>query len=196
MFNNLANYLLGYNVMQSSKDEEICQPETSNISLLRLRTVEVEDSDWLLVNNGEMEDSDENDLLVQKSSPLISSRKTSRSESVSSLPCLSMDESWFVTPPPCFTLSGPIVIETSSLENLLIEHPSMSVYHHRSPPQHLTRSTSSVQSEEINQQPVQALRSNNRNQPIHLLQKQQHILCLELKASCKVSKHLNLRPCE
>lgn len=35
----------------------------------------------------------------------------------------SMDESWFVTPPPCFTSTEPINVETSPLENLLIEHP-------------------------------------------------------------------------
>lgn len=40
-----------------------------------------------------------------------------------------MDESWFVTPPSCFTSQGPVNMETSPLENLLIEHPSMSVYH-------------------------------------------------------------------
>ncbi|XP_029467081.1 tumor protein p53-inducible nuclear protein 2 isoform X2 [Rhinatrema bivittatum] len=44
-------------------------------------------------------------------------------------PC-SMDESWFVTPPPCFTAEGPgpVSVESSPLEDLLIEHPSMSVY--------------------------------------------------------------------
>lgn len=48
----------------------------------------------------------------------------------------SLEESWFVTPPPCFTgrSSQPILLETSPLENLLIEHPSMSVYAHHSPP--------------------------------------------------------------
>jgi len=39
-----------------------------------------------------------------------------------------MDESWFVTPPPCFTYTNPINIETTPFENLLIEHPSMSVF--------------------------------------------------------------------
>lgn len=41
-----------------------------------------------------------------------------------------MEESWFVTPPPCFT-AGDLTtneVETSPMENLLIEHPSMSVY--------------------------------------------------------------------
>ena len=46
-----------------------------------------------------------------------------------------LEESWFVTPPPCFTGRGKnIQLETSPLENLLIEHPSMSVYAHHSPP--------------------------------------------------------------
>uniref|UniRef100_V9L4J7 Tumor protein p53 inducible nuclear protein 2 n=1 Tax=Callorhinchus milii TaxID=7868 RepID=V9L4J7_CALMI len=41
-----------------------------------------------------------------------------------------LEESWFVTPPPCFTAEGqePGEVEISPLENLLIEHPSMSVY--------------------------------------------------------------------
>lgn len=46
-----------------------------------------------------------------------------------------MEESWFVTPPPCFnSLSQPIMIETTPLENLLIEHPSMSVFGPSLPP--------------------------------------------------------------
>uniref|UniRef100_A0A1A7XUA7 Tumor protein p53 inducible nuclear protein 1 n=2 Tax=Iconisemion striatum TaxID=60296 RepID=A0A1A7XUA7_9TELE len=51
------------------------------------------------------------------------------------LDACSLEESWFVTPPPCFTGHGkqPILLETSPLENLLIEHPSMSVYAHHSP---------------------------------------------------------------
>ncbi|KAF0032015.1 hypothetical protein F2P81_016570 [Scophthalmus maximus] len=52
------------------------------------------------------------------------------------LDACSLEESWFVTPPPCFTgsCSQPVHLEASPLENLLIEHPSMSVYAHRSPP--------------------------------------------------------------
>lgn len=47
----------------------------------------------------------------------------------------SLEESWFITPPPCFTGHGsePVLLETSPLENLLIEHPSMSVYAHHTP---------------------------------------------------------------
>ncbi|XP_013782345.1 tumor protein p53-inducible nuclear protein 1-like [Limulus polyphemus] len=39
-----------------------------------------------------------------------------------------MEGSWYITPPPCFTAGGPVHVEISPLENLLIEHPSMSVY--------------------------------------------------------------------
>ncbi|XP_017342451.2 tumor protein p53-inducible nuclear protein 2 isoform X1 [Ictalurus punctatus] len=41
-------------------------------------------------------------------------------------PC-GLDESWFITPPPCFTVEGAPA-EASPMEDLLIEHPSMSVY--------------------------------------------------------------------
>ena len=42
----------------------------------------------------------------------------------------SMEESWLVTPPPCFTAGGasPEHLQASPMEDLLIEHPSMSVY--------------------------------------------------------------------
>lgn len=41
-----------------------------------------------------------------------------------------LEESWYITPPSCFNASQPhsSILETSPLENLLIEHPSMSVY--------------------------------------------------------------------
>ncbi|XP_072317306.1 tumor protein p53-inducible nuclear protein 1 [Eucyclogobius newberryi] len=45
-----------------------------------------------------------------------------------SLEAGSLEESWFVTPPACFTRAQPLPLEPSPLENLLIEHPSMSVY--------------------------------------------------------------------
>lgn len=39
----------------------------------------------------------------------------------------SWQKSWYLAPPPCFTRSAPSP-STNPLENLLIEHPSMSVY--------------------------------------------------------------------
>ncbi|XP_069740356.1 tumor protein p53-inducible nuclear protein 2 isoform X2 [Narcine bancroftii] len=54
---------------------------------------------------------------------------SSNSSPLQTSPC-TLAESWFVTPPPCFTAEGQdeIQVESSPLENLLIEHPSMSVY--------------------------------------------------------------------
>lgn len=63
------------------------------------------------------------------SSPHSPSDCVSRSMPSQPDPCL-MDESWFVTPPPCFTAEGPnpVSMESNPMEDLLIEHPSMSVY--------------------------------------------------------------------
>ncbi|XP_061487601.1 tumor protein p53-inducible nuclear protein 2 isoform X1 [Rhineura floridana] len=63
------------------------------------------------------------------SSPHTLSDRVSRSMPSQPDPCL-MDESWFVTPPPCFTAEGPdpVSMESNPMEDLLIEHPSMSVY--------------------------------------------------------------------
>ncbi|KAG7469985.1 hypothetical protein MATL_G00134660 [Megalops atlanticus] len=59
------------------------------------------------------------------------------------LEACSLEESWFITRPPCFTASGqaPVLLETSPLENLLIEHPSMSVYAVHAPRRALRDST-------------------------------------------------------
>lgn len=48
-------------------------------------------------------------------------------KSLSDLALCGLDESWFITPPPCFTAEG-VPAEASPMEDLLIEHPSMSVY--------------------------------------------------------------------
>lgn len=52
------------------------------------------------------------------------------------LEACSLEESWFITPPPCFTghSNQPVLLKTNPLEDLLIEHPSMSVYAHHIPP--------------------------------------------------------------
>lgn len=57
-----------------------------------------------------------------------------------------LSESWIVTPPPCFTASGSgAELEENPLENLLIEHPSMSVYHTHHGAESTTNSSTSVQ---------------------------------------------------
>lgn len=72
---------------------------------------------------------DEHPVLAFKSGALKPFGNTSDSYFVHFDAC-PMEESWFVTPPPCFT-AGDLTtneVETSPMENLLIEHPSMSVY--------------------------------------------------------------------
>ncbi|KAK1123650.1 hypothetical protein K0M31_008348 [Melipona bicolor] len=97
MLNSLANYLLGGNNTgrQGSREGSNNQiPEACPV-MARLRQVEVEGDDWILIDRaGEG----------------------------------ALEESWYLTPPPCFTRAGPVNVETSPLEDLLIEHPSMSVY--------------------------------------------------------------------
>lgn len=71
------------------------------------------DEDWILVD-------------VHESKVLAGKEKE-----VSKLKAqVQLEESWYVTPPPCFEASGlsPEVLEASPMEDLLIEHPSMSVY--------------------------------------------------------------------
>ncbi|KAG9269892.1 tumor protein p53-inducible nuclear protein 2-like [Astyanax mexicanus] len=61
------------------------------------------------------------------SAPVSPGSRSDCSSGGSGLERGSMDESWFVTPPPCFTAEGATA-EASPMEDLLIEHPSMSVY--------------------------------------------------------------------
>ncbi|XP_055846871.1 uncharacterized protein LOC129912585 [Episyrphus balteatus] len=68
--------------------------------------------------------------LTQSLYVVPSSADYNNGNAITNLPThISMEESWFLTPPPCFTSTGPVNMETSPFENLLIEHPSMSVYH-------------------------------------------------------------------
>ena len=135
-----------------------------------------------------------------------------RTSSSSSLPCLSFEESWFLTPPPCFTSEGPVHMETSPLENLLIEHPSMSVYQHSSSsshcflphPRHRSSSTgtappspaSSEDSESptslaeaehsMDRTPTTVQVSARPRQAVYSLQQQQEKQCLQIRSAQKV----------
>lgn len=59
--------------------------------------------------------------------PLLDISNTSSAQSSPQLSPTKIEEGWLIAPPPCFTLNCPS-IEISPLEDLLIEHPSMSVY--------------------------------------------------------------------
>ncbi|NXQ35554.1 T53I1 protein, partial [Alaudala cheleensis] len=129
MFQRLNNMLMGEIDSLSSQEPEFSEKE---------------DDEWILVDfiadtctNCSVKEADLVEASTTDSSPVFSCLSSplehlpEASESCfiqfESCP---MEESWFITPPPCFTAGGltTIKVETSPMENLLIEHPSMSVY--------------------------------------------------------------------
>lgn len=135
MLSGIASYFLNAPPTPTTEDD------------LNYRTMEAED-DWLLVDVAEGSDTrtdpppvPEQARMVRETgqavpsglpTPLFVGVVDSASASPTevtppSSPC-PMDGSWYVTPPPCFVARRPVHLETSPLENLLIEHPSMSVY--------------------------------------------------------------------
>ncbi|XP_022904109.1 uncharacterized protein [Onthophagus taurus] len=157
MFGQLVNYLLGttntttptVNIRPDQQPPNL-STEPSRVAPLVLE----EDDGWLLVDrdsegnsvgtvdDDDLEDTDLDDLIDPihdledpELDRLVVPSEMTRSESSSSSHA-AMEESWYITPPPCFTSTGTVVMETSPLENLLIEHPSISVYRHHPNPQH------------------------------------------------------------
>ncbi|XP_043946217.1 tumor protein p53-inducible nuclear protein 2 isoform X1 [Protopterus annectens] len=136
MFQQFTSFLFGVSSPDCDEEPTIPSPSIS----------EKEDDGWLIIdfpdsctlNSSEGEHADERDVASAPNangpSP-ASSLDTLSDCDLRSMPlqptnpCL-MDESWFVTPPPCFTAEDQeaVKLESSPLENLLIEHPSMSVY--------------------------------------------------------------------
>lgn len=130
--------------------------------------------------------------------------RMSRSASTSSLPCLPLEESWFLTPPPCFTSTPPSGLESSPLENLLIEHPSMSVYHRArsasppltsplpSPPAHQTNHRHPLVSVPPSRTSPPPAQQPQQRHPLLPVPEQLALHCLELKAASKVSSFFYL----
>ncbi|KAJ3660723.1 hypothetical protein Zmor_005159 [Zophobas morio] len=158
MFHQLTRYVFDQWLPQttSSTAAEGVETDTAAATPTRLTSAETED-DWVLVDRRHDDDvdsegnskssslenldvDDDDGLMVVERSPdrvvvvdtanLPVPALLTRTNSASSLPRVPMEESWFLTPPPCFISTGPVHMETSPLENLLIEHPSMSVYTH------------------------------------------------------------------
>jgi len=96
-----------------------------------------------------------------------------------------ISESWYVTPPSCFE-GSPVEVEANPFEDLLIEHPSMSVYGPRTRSQ--TRSSSRDNS-------VGQLRENQavpRRQNRRTVQFQAHLELIERRRQVeppKVARH-------
>lgn len=188
---------------------------------VRLTAVMADDDDWVLVDKNREDRNSEGDTDVSSSLESIPDAiqmlapplqyeshhpltlRLTRTSSTSSLPCTNIEESWFITPPPCFTSAGPVNMETSPLENLLIEHPSMSVYQHNVQPAIITRrhnsapsSSSQISNEEIEEREEAmerivedrvAVRHRQRRPPVDTL-RQQERQCIKIKNAQKVKK--------
>ncbi|KAL4629779.1 tumor protein p53-inducible nuclear protein 1-like [Arapaima gigas] len=131
MFQRLTSVLFG----DAAEDSSLCEAK------LHLNEKE-EDDEWILVDYLADADTDScnNRVTKEPSQEVSNSDKQALYPYCSPLSMLedpedgsflcTQEEGWIVTPPPCFTAGGdsPVLLETSPLENLLIEHPSMSVY--------------------------------------------------------------------
>ncbi|KAG8187285.1 hypothetical protein JTE90_019174 [Oedothorax gibbosus] len=109
------------------KEEDVLHPKVSDET----------EGGWVLVDmeGNEMEPSKKqlrppsNSPLRLSPLPLLDISNASSPQSSPQLSPTQIEEGWFVAPPPCFTKNSPPgAIEISPLEDLLIEHPSMSVY--------------------------------------------------------------------
>jgi len=180
MFTNLANLLLGASAPAALEEEATCSALADEGSELSVQEAE---DDWLLVDS----DLQRGALLASMAVAPLTPLARSRSHSASSLRTL--EESWFVTPPPCFTSTGPIELETSPLENLLIEHPSMSVYHRPAPhaPAPAPRSAS-LSPPPRARQPLVAVNPRPPRAPCVTLAKQQQQQAAAIQAAQKVQK--------
>lgn len=155
MFNGLFSSLFGKSKesnnlnsdVESENNQATDASDTKNIfNEENVRVILLdEDKDWLFVERENPEEEDSfvadkrattNNLQLVPFKSIFShlSAVSENDENCmlsANLPSLypnTMDESWFLTPPSCFS-SASIQLEASPLENLLIEHPSMSVYH-------------------------------------------------------------------
>jgi DOR family len=145
MFNTLASYLLGQTSSNNNAINNTATDQQSNDNLeqasataaadnLKIKTTICDENEWLIVDHEDDEseedrrtDSEEELPTVEiKNCPLIyKSKRNGPPTSVS--PNLmeesTADDQWFVTPPPCFTSTTGLQLESSPFENLLIEHP-------------------------------------------------------------------------
>lgn len=149
MFNSLFNSLFGKSKdnnfdsvdnENSEQSSDLSQTGEGNVTAVAADG----DTDWLIVKRIDGEDSDSECISIARNNLQVVPFKNILSHLnpigendenlfIANLPSFypntSMDDSWFLTPPECFSSVSSIQLESSPLENLLIEHPSMSVYY-------------------------------------------------------------------
>lgn len=132
MFNTFFASFFGTQKESQSEDKKLDENELTVDDLENeysvVRLVEINDDDeidWLLVEKNERNTSEKE---AQKCMALVPWRLQDALPTKMNVTL--MEDSWFLTPPECFINlnDGSVRLESSPLENLLIEHPSMSVY--------------------------------------------------------------------
>lgn len=135
MFNTFFTSLFG--TKKETLNEEPPNQSQNNSGDLEneysaVKLVEINDDgiDWLLV---EKQDDKKAENVSKKCVALVpwKLQESPRRKIASKVTVPLMDDSWFLTPPECFISldERSVLLETSPFENLLIEHPSMSVYY-------------------------------------------------------------------
>lgn len=123
--------------------------------------------------------------LILFSIPFLKGEKKRRSGELKATFEPGISESWYVTPPSCFE-GSPVEVEANPFEDLLIEHPSMSVYGPRTRSQ--TRSSSRENSEGQQGENQAVSRRQNRR----TVQFQAHLELIERRRQVeppKVARH-------
>ncbi|ELU06190.1 hypothetical protein CAPTEDRAFT_227336 [Capitella teleta] len=125
MLSGISSYLFG---ASSAAEDNLPQPTVDppevQDDLERLMTREGEE-EWVLVDKAARSPPRSPRCRFRGSADVTPNGSSGRSTPVHILHP-SLCESWLVTPPSCFTAAGSA--RSDPLENLLIEHPSMSVY--------------------------------------------------------------------
>ncbi|XP_070576232.1 tumor protein p53-inducible nuclear protein 2-like [Ptychodera flava] len=113
MLSGISTYIFGASQADQAVPEDNFELQTKDA-----------DNEWVLVDIAEKPN------ISMDGTPVAVTSSAGSSDQSVPLPNVGQEESWFVTPPPCFTAGGhsPIHLEQNPLEDLLIEHPSMSVY--------------------------------------------------------------------
>ncbi|NWS53062.1 T53I1 protein, partial [Chunga burmeisteri] len=129
MFQRLNNMLMGEIDSLSSQEPEFSEKEDDEWILVDFLADTCTNCSTEQAGIAEASAADGSPIFSCLPSPLEHLPEASESCFIQFESC-PMEESWFITPPPCFTAGGltTIKVETSPMENLLIEHPSMSVY--------------------------------------------------------------------
>ncbi|XP_069973508.1 tumor protein p53-inducible nuclear protein 2 isoform X1 [Penaeus vannamei] len=117
-------------IEQQTVPEASSQPLKCATPTIRAATpADEEESDWVLVERAEDGGvSHGDDQTTTQRLPVPSSVLASSPLPFAGEVGETATQEWLMTPPPCFTRSQTAPLASSPLENLLIEHPSMSVY--------------------------------------------------------------------